>query len=122
MTEQLTRFWTGQAQWDEVIEFCERMTALRSSIRQRRGIKAPMITCPDCGTTGRSELPGISVRSTLFALRKIEALSETQMKELDRDWSRYRKAHALDAYGHKAEAQPATPPYSATPQTGSPLG
>ncbi|MEI6211844.1 MAG: hypothetical protein WCR06_09490 [bacterium] len=64
MTEELMHFWTGQAQWCDVIAFCDRM----------------------------------------FALRKAALISDAQMKELDRDWSRYRKAHALDAYGHKTEA------------------
>ena len=105
MAEELTRFWTGQAQWCDVIAFCDRMFALRTSIRQSRGIQAPLVTCWTCGSSGRAELSGISVRSALFALRKADLISDAQMKELDRDWSRYRKAQALDAYGHKTEAQ-----------------
>jgi hypothetical protein len=64
-----------------------------------------MTKCPKCGRTARSELPDISPRSALFALRKAGALTDEQMKQLEREWTRHRKAHALDAYGKGQESR-----------------
>jgi hypothetical protein len=105
MTEELERFWTGQVDWDQMIAFCARMTEVRRGIRQSRGIRPPMTTCPKCGRTARSQLPDVSPRSALFALRKAGVLTDEQMKQLEREWTRHRKAHALDAYGKMLESR-----------------
>jgi hypothetical protein len=39
----------------------------------------------------------------LFALRKIDLVTEDQFKELDRDWKKFRKLNRLDAYGNPQE-------------------
>jgi hypothetical protein len=104
MLEELKRFWNPDVAWDEFVDFCARMTALRREIRQARGIKPPMTTCRKCGATGRSDLPDVSPRSALFALRKVGAISDEEMKNLDREWKKYRKTNALDAYGKKTES------------------
>jgi len=41
----------------------------------------------------------ISVRSLLFALIKINKITEEEFKELDKDWKKYRKANNLDMCG-----------------------
>ncbi|MFO7738901.1 MAG: endonuclease NucS [Desulfatiglandaceae bacterium] len=57
------------------------------------------MTCKECG--GRMELPPISIRTALFALRKIGAVDEAGFKKLDREWGKHRKANGLDAYGNR---------------------
>ena len=64
-----------------------------------------LTTCPKCGKTARSELPDLSPRSALFALRQAGALRDEQMKQLEREWTHHRKAHALDAYGKRLESR-----------------
>lgn len=104
MLEELQQFWCPDVSWDDFVTFCSRMTAVRGEIRQARGIKPPMMTCPQCGESNRSELPDISPRSALFALRRLGVISDERMNALDRGWARYRKANGLDAYGREEES------------------
>jgi len=46
-------------------------------------------------------LAPISIRSALFALRKLSVIDDDQLKILERDWNKYRKVNDLDAYGSK---------------------
>lgn len=104
MLEELQQSWSPDVSWDDFVEFCSRMTAVRAEIRQAKGIKPPMMTCPECGERHRAELPDISPRSALFALRKIGVISDEKMKSLDRDWAKYRKQNGQDAYGKKEDS------------------
>jgi hypothetical protein len=45
-------------------------------------------------------LPPISPRSLLFALQKIDIITDDELKQLDKDWKRFRKNENLDALGH----------------------
>ena len=47
------------------------------------------------------DVPPVSPRSLLFALQKIDAISDEELKRLDKEWMRYRKTENLDAQGHK---------------------
>jgi hypothetical protein len=47
----------------------------------------------------------VSVRSALFALRKVGTLSEADFQRLDRDWKKHRAARGLDALGKKNAAR-----------------
>lgn len=105
MLSELERFWGNDPDWDETICFCERMTSLRADIHEERGIRPPMITCRSCGKKHAATLPPISPRSLLFALQKIDAIGDEELKRLDKEWMRYRKRNNLDAKGHcKANA------------------
>ena len=42
-----------------------------------------------------------SIRSALFALRKMAVIDNDRLKSLDKDWNRYRKKTGLNAYGNK---------------------
>jgi hypothetical protein len=64
--------------------------------------------CPRCGTISRSAVGRVSIRSALFALKKEGILDQDAFKRLDRDWSRYRKEHALDANGQTVAAPSAS--------------
>ena len=49
-----------------------------------------------------SDIPGISIRSALFALKNQSILADPDFMELDRKWKRYRARNGLDAYGNPA--------------------
>ncbi len=101
MVEALEQWWNGEVPWPEFIDFCGRMMDLRKTIRDERGIKAPMIHCKKCGCDARMDIPGISVRSTLFALKNAGKISDDEFKELERSWKRHQRSNALDGYGRK---------------------
>ena len=89
--------------WEELADFCGRMTEKRQEIRRARDIQPPRIRCPECGQVSRSEISGVSIRSALFALRNHGVVTEAEFKELDRNWMRHKAKHDLDPYGRKAE-------------------
>ncbi|MDP1564535.1 MAG: hypothetical protein Q8M16_24405 [Pirellulaceae bacterium] len=99
MLSELIRFWDNDPDWSAVIKFCETMTSLRSSIWEQRGIKGPLMTCRNCGKKHAMTLPPISPRSLLFALQKIDIITDDQLKQLDKEWMRFRKSENLDALG-----------------------
>ena len=103
MLEALSSTWSSSMSWDEVIDFCARMTELRREIRQARGLRPPRMRCSRCGSVSRSDIKGVSVRSALLALRKEGIITEAERKELDRSWKRYRAEHRLDYLGQPVD-------------------
>ncbi len=99
MLEALEARWSASWSWDEMVGFCVEMTALRTSIRSARGIQSPRMRCHRCGAVSRSDIPGVSVRSALFALEKRGVVDTGKRERLDRDWRRYQRRNKLDAYG-----------------------
>ncbi len=53
---------------------------------------------------------GVSIRSALFALRKVGAISDADFQRLDRDWKKHRAARGLDSLGKKNGASSAATP------------
>ncbi len=109
MLDELTSFWVDSPDWNAVIEFCERMTKFRSDIRSQRGIIGPMMTCRSCGKTHSMNIPEISPRSLLFALKKKEVIDNEEFKRLDKSWMSHRKAANLDANGHVVDGVSSAP-------------
>ncbi|MEQ1505863.1 MAG: hypothetical protein ABMB14_26750, partial [Myxococcota bacterium] len=107
MVDELRRDWSTSLTWDEVVRLCGEAMALRTRIRQERGILPPRTRCPHCGQISQADIPGISVRSLLFALRNDGQISETELARLDRSWKKHRAAHGLDAYGRARRGRPA---------------
>lgn len=108
MLEQLRSTWSRTMTWPEVVDFCSRMTALRSEIRRTRGILPPLTRCPHCGTVSRSDIKGVSIRSALYALKNDGAITEEEFKQLDKSWKKHRTAHGRDAYGQAAKPRQAS--------------
>ena len=104
MIEELKRSWSKTMPWEDLTDFCERMTAKRRQIRQERGIQPPKTRCPKCGSVSRSDISGVSIRSALFALKNTGVITDAEFKDLDKSWTRHKKQNGLDAYGQKAEA------------------
>jgi len=103
MLADLKQYWFIGMPWEDVIAFCGKMTTMRKELALSRGIKPPMLKCPKSGTYKRAAYPTISVRSLIFALQKVGAISNDELKEIDRDWKEYRRKNSLDAYGQKSE-------------------
>ena len=101
MLEDLKSHWTEEMTWEDLAAFCRSMTEKRQKIKDARGIKPLRMSCGKCG--GQMEIPPISIRSALFALRKINVIGESDVKKLDREWGKYRKTNGLDAYGNRPE-------------------
>ena len=108
MLEVLSAAWTPGTTWDELVDLCRRLTALRTSLRKLRGIQPPLTRCPKCGSVSRGDVEGVSIRSALFALRKVGTLSEADFVRLDREWKKLRAARGLDALGRRDDASSAT--------------
>jgi hypothetical protein len=107
MLEVLTAEWSPSTTWDELADVCSRLTELRNSLRHSRGIQAPLMSCPKCGSVSRAVLRDVSVNSALFALRKAGALPDADFRRLEHEWKKHRAAQGLDAFGKKRSA-PAT--------------
>ena len=102
MLDELERTWSASVSWEELTDFCHSMTETRRDIRESRGIEPPLTRCPGCGAVSRSDIPGVSIRSALFALKKLGAVTEAEHKALDKSWRSYKTKNRLDAYGRKA--------------------
>jgi hypothetical protein len=63
--------------------------------------------CPYCGEVSQADIPGISVRSLLFALKTAGQIDETEFARLDRSWNKHRAANGLDRYGRARTGRPA---------------
>ena len=101
MLEDLESRWSNEMTWEELTVFCRDMTEKRQKIKEARNIRPLRMNCNECG--GQMEVPPVSIRSVLFALRKINAIDESEFKKLDREWCKHRKAHGLNAYGNSPE-------------------
>lgn len=99
MLEDLKSHWSSDMTWEELAIFCHDMTEKRRRIKAARNIGPSRMTCKKCG--GSMMLPPVSIRSALFALRKINAIDESEFKRLDREWGKHRKANGLDACGNR---------------------
>ncbi len=107
MLEQLGRLGRETFAWEVMIAFCSKMTSFRVELREAKGIRDPIYYCKNCGKKQSAKLPGVSIRSALFALLKQGIISDSELKSLDRDWARYRRKNRLDAYGNPKESQEA---------------
>ncbi len=101
MLDDLKAYWVTDWSWKGFAVFCEAMTEKRKQIKDSRSIKPPRMTCSKCG--GQVELLPISIRSALFALRKIKLINEAEFKKLEKEWAKFRKSNILDPYGNRLE-------------------
>ncbi len=99
MMSELKNTWSHQMTWEECADLCHQMTLLRKSIWKERNIKPARMWCKNCQEYHDSRPPDISIRSMLFALKKINVIDHDEFARLDKSWKKYRKAANLDAYG-----------------------
>jgi hypothetical protein len=108
MLEELKTAWSISMSWDELADFCERMTDMRKQIREERGIQSPKMRCNQCGGNliPMTDASGISIRSALFALRNNGVITNDEFKKLDKSWMKHKKKNGLDANGRRIETTP----------------
>jgi hypothetical protein len=99
MLDALKQYWSKEKTWEEIAIFAHKMTEERTNLRHAKGIKPAQWRCKDCGEI--LDLAPITIRSCLFALRKMNAIDEEQLKQLDKDWKKYKKKNCLDGEGKK---------------------
>ena len=97
MLEDLKSYWSSEWSWKGFSVFCEAMTEKRQAIKKARGIGPPG-TCKECGS--KMELLPISIRSALFALRKIAVIDKDNFRKYEKEWAKYRRANSLDSFGN----------------------
>lgn len=102
MLSELKITWVSQMSWEECADLCHKMTHFRESIWKNRDIKPAKKWCTNCQEYHDSHPAPISIRSLLFALKKIKAINDNELKELDKSWKKFRKKANLDAYGRSA--------------------
>jgi len=98
MLEELRERWNKSMSWDSVISLCTEMTGFREIIKKEKEIKPAKFKCGHCD--GNMVLAPVSVRSLLFALKKIGKVKEETFNELDKDWKSYQRKNKLDGYGN----------------------
>jgi hypothetical protein len=98
MLEDLRSYWSTDWSWKGFAVFCEAMTEKRQTIKKAKGI-GPAGTCKKCGS--KLTLAPISIRSALFALRKIAVIDDDELKKYDKEWAKFRRSNSLDSYGNK---------------------
>jgi hypothetical protein len=98
MLEDLKSYWSTDWSWKGFSVFCEAMTEKRRKIKEALNIKPLQMYCKECGS--QMVLPPISIRSALFALRKIGVINDNDFKKYEKEWAKYRKANSLDPYGN----------------------
>ena len=99
MLSDLKKKWDPSLSWEACRELCEEMTKIRKKIKEERGIKPVKRWCKNCQGYHNMELAPISIRSLLFALKKISLINDEEFKKLDSDWKKYQKINNLNAYG-----------------------
>ena len=97
MLDELSEMWNPEMTWDEISSTCLHMGERLRNIRKERGINTK--TNCKCGCGGNMEISSkISIRSLLFSLKKIEAITDLELKKLDKEWQSYQRKQMLNAY------------------------
>ncbi len=108
MLDELTRSWSRSLRWEEYSSICDRVTEIRSQLRQERGVKGPRLFCGHCKEVHEMTPVPVTIRSVLFALRKAGLLADVELEKMDAEWRRYRSKHHLDGCARK-RAEPVEP-------------
>ena len=99
MLNDLRERWNPSMSWETCLDLCNEMTKKRKRIKAEKGIKPVRRWCKKCGRYSFMEPIPISIRSLLFALKKISMINDVEFKRLEKEWKKYQKINNLDAYG-----------------------
>jgi len=86
MTDALQKLWTPEMSWEECASLCKSMTSMRAEIKTKKHIRGPRMRCKKCNQMSEMILLPIGIRSLLYALRKLEVLSDEELSFMDKDW------------------------------------
>jgi hypothetical protein len=99
MLGELRKIWRPDMTWQEMNEICLQMGKRLVEIRKEKGISTKTNMPCKCGCGGMMEISSkISIRSLLFSLNKIAAISEEKLNELDKSWKSYQRKNKLNAF------------------------
>jgi hypothetical protein len=99
MLARLRCEWNSQMSFPALIELRNKLDAMLQQIRSERHIVSPVLRCPNCGTTGHSAEPHVSVRALILSLGRFGITSQKDTKRIERNWAEYRVQNRLDLYG-----------------------
>ena len=99
MLDELVERWKPSFTWEDYAPLCDRLTDIRTRLRQDHGVKNPRMFCRQCNEVREMTLAPVTIRSVLFALKKKGLLTETQLNQMDIEWRRHRSKHRLDGRG-----------------------
>ena len=106
MIDMLSRQWTPDLSWDELVGLAARLDATLQQIRKDRNIIPPMFTCSKCGVSKRSCFTKISVNATILAAGRFGIMSQSEARGMSRRWKKYSKEQDINLYGEKNRTQP----------------
>ena len=104
MIEALRREWKPEMPWEQVVALRDCLDAMLQEIRLLRGIRPPTMWCPYCKQRTRQAPPNVSVRAVIFALGRFGIASQTEIKSLDKRWTKHRKENGLDRNSKLSQA------------------
>jgi hypothetical protein len=104
LIDELRTAWQRDADWDSIIGLRDRLQNTLEEILASRDITPATLTCRDCGHSGPSAPPRISVRAMLLATKRFKIESADVVGRLDSAWSKHRVVHSLDPYGRAVES------------------
>ena len=99
IVDTLKHEWVSGMSCPDLIVLRDRLDDMLQTIRTDRKILPPIVWCPKCGKKERSASPRISVRALILSLGRFRIAADTEVKELDREWTKYRKKYKLDLNG-----------------------
>jgi hypothetical protein len=105
LVADLRQSWRTDLTWDAVIDLRDRLQRRLEGILSSRRIEPATVRCLHCGHVGPGSSPAISVRALLLVLRRFEIETEDRVRQLAKEWSRYRALHRLDLYGGASESR-----------------
>ena len=92
--------WQGNMSGAELAALAADLTGLTTRLREERGILPPIYRCRRCQTSARAKAPVIHVGGMIFAAKRLGLISDAEVSQLQRLWSRYsasqRRAVARD--------------------------
>jgi len=76
-----------------------------NKIRIDANIKPPMMWCPKCQQRKQSKFIPISITGMYWALKRFEICSETEFKNLLKNWKTYSVKEQINIYGNPIELE-----------------
>jgi hypothetical protein len=91
--------WRDTITMPELVSLTLRLEELLKEVRRKGGYTLPTMRCPDNEDHLMTAVIRVSVRGTIFAAVRFGLSDELTVKGIDRQWKRFRREQALDAYG-----------------------
>ena len=99
LVAELRQSWRPDPTWEAVVTLRDQLQRSLERILTSRGVKPATVRCSHCGHVAPGMPPAISVCALLLALRRFGIEPEDRVRQLDKEWSRYRALLRLDLYG-----------------------